>query len=172
MSQTSVSLEIVAALCGATALGAAVVAGVFFAFSGFVMRGLEQAPAASGLVVMQSINRTAVRPPLMVTLFGTLLAGLAACILLAVTGSGLALWWAVAGEAVYLIGVVAVTVGFHVPRNNALADADAATPAGLDLWRRYALEWTRGNHVRALAGAVAAVLFGVAAALVLVGLPS
>jgi uncharacterized membrane protein len=169
VNSAAVTLTVVAALAGATALGAGLVAGVFFAFSGFVMRGLRDAPAASGLAVMQAINRAALRAPLMVTLFGTVLAGLATCILIAVTGAGHALWWAVGGEAVYLVGVVAVTAGFHVPRNNALAELDGGDPSALDRWRGIAREWTRGNHVRTAAGAVAAVLFGIAA--VLVALP-
>src|SRR5699024_6794249 len=54
-----------------TALACAVVAGVFFAFSGFVMRALSALPPADAATAMQSINRTAVRPPLMIALFGT-----------------------------------------------------------------------------------------------------
>lgn len=68
--------------------------------------------------------------------------------------------------------MVIVTAGFHVPRNNALAEIDAGVPDAVGAWRRYASEWTRGNHVRALAGAVAAVLFGIAAVLVAVDLPA
>jgi uncharacterized membrane protein len=165
MTEPLAAVVAVVAVAGASALGAAVVGGVFFAFSGFVMRALGDAPASAGLAVMQAINRTAVRPPLMITLFGTLLAGLAACILLVVTAAGPALWWAVAGEAVYLVGVVGLTVGFHVPRNNAIDELDPGSAEAVPEWRTYLTEWTRGNHVRALAGVVAAVLFAIAAGL-------
>ena len=165
MTEPLAAVVAVVAVTGASTLGAAVVGGVFFAFSGFVMRALADAPAAAGIAVMQAVNRTAVRPPLMITLFGTLLAGLAACILLVVTAAGPALWWAVAGEAVYLVGVVGVTVGFHVPRNNALDRLDAGSTDAVPDWRRYLTEWTRGNHVRALASVIAAVLFGIATGL-------
>jgi uncharacterized membrane protein len=165
MSEPLAAVAAVVVVTGASALGAAVVGGVFFAFSGFVMRALGAAPPTAGIAVMQEINRTAVRPPLMITLFGTLLAGLAACILLAVAHGGTALWWAIAGEAVYLVGVVGVTVGFHVPRNNALDRLDAGSTDAAPAWRRYLTEWTRGNHARTLAGVIAAVLFAVATGL-------
>jgi uncharacterized membrane protein len=161
------STVIAAVLCSVGGAGALVVGGVFFGFSGFVMRGLVEAGDRAGLAAMQGINRAAVRPPLMLALFGTLLAGLAACVMLAVAGAGAALWWAVAAEAVYLGGVVAVTAGFHVPRNNFLAALDPSAPeaAFSSAWRHYATAWTRGNHVRTVAGVLAGTLFGVAAAL-------
>ncbi|MCS5717989.1 DUF1772 domain-containing protein [Herbiconiux sp. CPCC 205763] len=165
MTEPLAAVVAVVAVTGASALGAAVVGGVFFAFSGFVMRALGDTTPSAGLAVMQAINRTAVRPPLMITLFGTLLAGLAACILLVVTPAGPALWWAVAGEAVYLVGVIGLTVGFHVPRNNAIDRLDAGSTDAVPEWSTYLTEWTRGNHVRALAGVIAAVLFGIAAGL-------
>ncbi|MCS5722318.1 DUF1772 domain-containing protein [Herbiconiux sp. CPCC 203407] len=181
---------VVGVLAAVTGVGAAVVGGVFFAFSAFVMRGLADAGHDSGdaatagatsrgshvgITAMQAINRAAVRPPLMVLLFGTMLAGLATCILLAVVGGGHALWWGLAGEVLYLGGVVVMTVAFHVPRNDGLelldasgvSAADSGGRAGSnetidDRWRRYVVEWTRGNHVRTLAGVLAGVLFGVA----------
>jgi uncharacterized membrane protein len=215
MSGAELAHAVVGVLAAVTGVGAAVVGGVFFAFSGFVMRGLadvgqhpggagsgtraSDASARVGIAAMQAINRAAVRPPLMVLLFGTMLAGLATCILLAVVGGGHALWWGFAGEVVYVAGVVVTTVAFHVPRNDALgrldpgavtawanapgagagagsgagsgADAGAGAGSGsgealVDSWQRYVVEWTRGNHVRALAGVLAGVLFGVAAFLV------
>ena len=60
----------------ATALGCGLVAGVFFAFSTFVMPALRRLPAAEGVGAMQSINRLAVTPAFMTALFGTALAAL------------------------------------------------------------------------------------------------
>jgi uncharacterized membrane protein len=199
MSGGELAHAVVGVLAAVTGVAAAVVGGVFFAFSSFVMRGLAEAGrdtsggaagtgARAGIAAMQAINRTAVRPHFMVLLFGTMLAGLAVCILLAVVGGGHALWWGLAGEVVYLSGVVVMTVAFHVPRNDALArldpgDAAAGESGGGsssgsssgsgsggdtidDSWQRYVAEWTRGNHVRTLAGVLAGVLFVVAAFLV------
>src|SRR2546422_10143662 len=54
-------------------LGSGLAAGVFFAFSSFVMPGLRRLPAPQGIRAMQSINITAVRPPFMIDLVGTAL---------------------------------------------------------------------------------------------------
>lgn len=166
MSGGQTALVVVALLTAVSALGAGVVGGVFFAFSGFVMRGLGEVSPATGLEAMQAINRTAVRPPLMITLFGTMLTGLAACVLLAVNDAGHALWWGFAGEVVYLGAVIVLTVGFHVPRNNRIAPLDPRDPASLTEWKRYRAAWTRGNHLRTAGGVAAAALFGIATVLI------
>lgn len=54
-----------------TALACGVMAGVFFAFSAFVMRGLGDLPAAQGIAAMRSINRAALRPVFLSALMGT-----------------------------------------------------------------------------------------------------
>ncbi|MDN5698593.1 MAG: hypothetical protein L0G70_11570, partial [Rubrobacter sp.] len=55
----------------AAALGCGLVAGVFFAFSSFVMAALKRLPAAEGVAAMQAINALAVTPMLMAGFFGT-----------------------------------------------------------------------------------------------------
>lgn len=169
MTAQALASVIVIAVTSITAVGAAVVAGVFYAFSSFVMRGLaDTEPPSAALRSMQSINRTAVRPPLMLVLFGTLLAGIAACILLVLVAAGHALWWAIAAEAVYLVGVIGLTVAFHVPRNEALGRLDAAEPGTTDAWQLYIRTWTRANHIRVLAALASALLFAAAAGTVAV----
>ena len=84
----------------ATAIGSAAVGGVFFAFSTFVMPALRRLPAAQGIAAMQSINVTALLPPLMLLMFGTALACVALIVVAVVDGSP----WLVAGAAVYLVG--------------------------------------------------------------------
>ena len=58
-------------LTGIAATGSATVGGVFYAFSTFVMPGLRALPPAEGAAAMQKINVAAVRPGLMIALFGT-----------------------------------------------------------------------------------------------------
>ena len=53
------------------AVGAGVVAGVFFAFSTFVMQGLRRVPASIGVAAMQGINLAAPTPLFMAALLGT-----------------------------------------------------------------------------------------------------
>ena len=54
-----------------TALGCGLVAGVFFAFSTFVMAALRRLKPEEGISAMQSINILAVTPVFMAVLFGT-----------------------------------------------------------------------------------------------------
>lgn len=139
----------------AATLGAATTGGVFFAFSTFVMRALRDIEPRAGLTAMQAINRTAPNPLFMTAFFGTALL----CGGLAVTGArNLDEPWAryvIIGGVVYL-GGVALTIGYHVPHNNALAHIDPTSPDAARAWTSYASAWTSWNHVRAatsLAGA-------------------
>ncbi|RCK68479.1 DUF1772 domain-containing protein [Desertihabitans brevis] len=137
-----------------TAVAAALVGGVFFAFSGFVMAGLARTPDEVGAAAMAGINVTAVRPPLMLALFGTALACLVLLVRGVLDGSG----WLVAGALVHLAGCVVVTAAGNVPLNNRL---QAAVGSGTDVaatWQHYLRRWTALNHVRSVAGVAAAVL--------------
>jgi uncharacterized membrane protein len=132
------------------ALGCALLAGLFFAFSNFIMKALMRIPAPSGIAAMQAINVTVLNPLFLALFFGTA----AACALL------LFLAWerplAVLGAALYLVGTFGVTMVFNVPRNNALVRLDPADSVAA--WRRYVQEWTWWNHVRTFAAVLAAVL--------------
>ena len=62
------------------AVGAGVSAGVFFAFSTFVMKALGRLPTAQAISAMKAINKAAPTPLFMLALFGTA----AVCIALSV----------------------------------------------------------------------------------------
>ncbi|GAX42674.1 hypothetical protein NIES4075_36770 [Tolypothrix sp. NIES-4075] len=139
-----------------SALGCGLVAGVFFAFSTFVMNALSRLQPAQGIAAMQSINITAINPLFMMALFGTA----AACIFLAF--SSLLRWhqpgaaYLLVGSLLYLVGTVGVTIVFNVPLNDALARVDPSSTEGASLWVSYLANWTFWNHIRtaaALAGA-------------------
>ncbi len=149
-------------LLGVAAVGAATSGGVLFAFSSFVMPALARLDPPAGAAAMQSINVTAVRPSFMTVYFGTGLVAALAAVVAAVQGAAVAL--AVAGTAVYLVGVLGITVALHVPLNNRLAAVTPDEAAASGLWREYQQRWTAANHVRAVAGAAAAALFVVALA--------
>jgi uncharacterized membrane protein len=91
-------------------IGCALITGVFFAFSTFVMNALSRLQPAQGIAAMQSINITAINPLFMTALFGTA----ATCLLLSVsTLSKLSQPDAVyllVGSLLYLIGAVGVTI--------------------------------------------------------------
>jgi uncharacterized membrane protein len=150
------------ALTFATALGCGLVAGVFFAFSTFVMSGLGRLPAPQAVAAMQSINVTAVRPMFMIALFGTAVA----TVPLIVAGirdrdqaPGLLL---ILGGALYLVGTIGVTMAYNVPRNNALSALDPASAAAVAMWPDFLVSWVRGNHLRTLSSLGAAAAFTLA----------
>jgi uncharacterized membrane protein len=142
------------------AVGAGVSAGVFFAFSTFVMKALGRLPTAQAISAMNAINKAAPTPLFMLALFGTA----AVCIGLSVVAlRHLDQRWAVyllAASALYLACVV-LTIIYHVPRNDALALVDPSSPGAAHAWARYLQPWTAWNHVRtitALAGTTAFIL--------------
>jgi uncharacterized membrane protein len=132
-----------------TALGAATFGGALYAFSAFVMHALDRTPTRAAIEAMQQINLSAPRAPLVVVMLGT--TGLAVAIAV-LDRSPLV----IAGCGAFLASI-AITGLFHVPRNDALADVDAAGPDAAAAWAAYSGPWQRGNHVRtagALGGAV------------------
>lgn len=137
-----------------TAVGAAVMGGVFLAFSVMVMPALRRRPAAEAISVMQQINVSAVRPLFMAVLFGTAAASVA-LIVIQIAEPAADAAQRVTGAALYLASV-ALTIGFHVPRNNALARLNPAAAESAAAWTSFAAQWTAGNHVRALLGVAAA----------------
>ena len=132
-----------------TALGAATFGGALFAFSAFVMHGLDRTPPRAAVEAMQQINLSAPRAPLLGVMLGT--TGLA------VATAALARSPLVVAGSVAFLASIAITGLFHIPRNNALADVDAAGPAAAAVWAAYSGPWQRGNHLRtaaALGGAL------------------
>ena len=137
----------------AGAIGAALVGGVFFAFSAFVMPALRRLPAAQGISAMQSINRTAVTAPLMLALFGTaVLSGITVVWAIRSWGQASAPWL-LAGGLAYLAAVV-ITIAANVPLNDSLAGLDPGSAGAPARWAGFTAHWTLWNHLRG-AGAVA-----------------
>ncbi|MCL1470658.1 DUF1772 domain-containing protein [Argonema antarcticum] len=144
------------------ALGCGLMAGVFFAFSTFVMSALARLQPSQGIAAMQAINITAIDPLFMTALFGTA----AACIFLAI--SSLLKWhqpgaaYLLFGSLLYLVGTVGVTIAFNVPLNDALATVKPDSTDGASLWASYLANWTFWNHIRTAAALAAAALLTIA----------
>ena len=135
---------------------------MFFAFSAFVMQGLNRLPAAAGHhgdAVDQPHGRSAL---FMTALFGT-----------AVLCLGLAVWaaaswgerrapWVMAGSALYLLGTIGVTIARNVPLNDRLAVLRPDDAGAAQAWTDFVTTWTAWNHVRTISALVAAALLIVA----------
>jgi uncharacterized membrane protein len=154
--------EILYAATLVSALGCGLVAGVFFAFSTFVISALRRLPPAHGIAAMQSINELAVTPAFMTLQFGTA----AACL-------GLVAWAAIsfgersaalvlAGGALYIVGTIGVTIACSVPLNYRLAKIHPQGADSAGRWDEYVAKWTAWNHVRAAASLAAAATLVVA----------
>ena len=145
-------------LATAAAIGAAVNAGIFFAFSTFVGRALSRLPAPQGIAAMQSINREAPTAWFMAVFMGTGLLSTAAVV------TGIVEWgepWAaylVTGGLTYLVSI-AMTVAYHQPRNLAFESVDASRADAASAWRAYFRPWITWNHVRTFVCLASAVLF-------------
>ncbi len=143
----------------AAAVGSGLVAGIFYAFSSFVMGALGRVPAAHGIEAMQAINIVVINRSFMLAFFGTAilcLVLLAAAYLRWSDGSGKLL---LLGSLLYLVGTIGVTMVFNVPLNNALAAAKPETAEAATLWAYYLERWTMWNTVRTVAPTAAMILF-------------
>jgi uncharacterized membrane protein len=144
------------------ALGCGLIAGVFFAFSTFVMSALARLQPTQGIAAMQSINITVINPFFMAAFLGTA----AACIFLAV--SSLLKWhqpgaaYLLLGSLLYIVGTVLVTIVFNVPLNDALARVNPDSTDGASVWISYLRNWTVWNHIRTAAAFAAAASFTIA----------
>ncbi len=144
-----------------TALACALMGGIFFAFSSFVMPALARIPVEEGIRAMQRINVDVYHWSFMGTFFAAPIACVASASF-AVYRSG---WdsqvalYAIVGCIVYVLGNFVVTAAGNVPLNDALAAVDADTANAASVWARYLRGWTRWNHVRTAASMLAAVAF-------------
>ncbi len=146
-------------LTPAAVLGCGLVAGIFFAFSTFVMRALGRLPATEAIAAMQAINITVLNPWFFAAFFGTAAACLV-LVVLALTGwNGAHAAYLIAGSALYLLGTILVTIAFNVPLNDRLAKVDPESADGAALWTHYLERWNRWNHVRTAASLAAAAAY-------------
>lgn len=141
------------------AVGCGLIAGLYFAFSTFIMTALGRIDQTAGVGAMNAINSTILRSLFMPLFFATTLA----CALLAVlavfrwNAPGAAL--TLAGGLIYVVGMFLCTIVFNVPLNNALAAVDPGSTDAAAVWARYLKEWTLWNHLRTVASTIACALF-------------
>lgn len=149
---------ITTALVLSAAMGSAVVGGIFFAFSNFVMGALARIPAPEGIRAMQSINVVVLNRGFLSVFAGTALLFLVLGIL------GVVQWgsehgpYLLGASVAYLAGTWLVTIAGNVPLNDRLArQAPEAEPAEQE-WQHYLERWTRLNSQRTGAAILASML--------------
>lgn len=144
------------------ALGCCLVAGIFFAFSTFVMKALSRLSSEQGIAAMQSINITVLNPWFMTAFFGTAATCLSTLIIALVRWQDESTLYLLVGSLLYLIGTLLVTIVCNVPRNNSLAAVESTDSESAAIWYHYVAGWTAWNHVRTIASFAAAALFSIA----------
>lgn len=142
------------------AISAGLMAGVYFAFSSFIMRSFDQLGATQATNAMNAINEVILRSWFMLLFFGsTLLFAILGAIALFnadLAGS----WLLFATGLIYVVGMFLCTAMFNVPLNNRLAEVNDDDSAKAETWTLYFKKWTLWNHLRgaySLAGLVLSV---------------
>ena len=135
-----------------SALGCGAIAGIYYAFSGFIMRALDTTGTVPATDAMIAINRVILGSGFMVLFFGTTLLSLL-LLVAALIQRPAGQWLIIGSAAIYLIGMLGVTMLRSVPLNQQLA------AEGAQMWPAYLRHWTFWNHVRTVASIIAAAGF-------------
>jgi uncharacterized membrane protein len=141
------------------ALGAGIMAGIFFAFSVFMMTALGRLPPPQGIAAMQSINTAILNPLFFLVFFGTAVLCLISAIGAIVEWPLPAAFYLIAGSVLYLVGALLVTMQWNVPLNLALNRSNPESAEAALLWLRFLRVWTAWNHVRTVASLAAMAAF-------------
>ena len=150
---------LITALLWVSAIGCGLIAGLYFAFSTFIMTALDRIGHTQGAAAMNSINSTILGSLFMPLFFGTTVAAAILAVLALVRWSEPGAMVMLAGGLIYVVGMFICTVVYNVPLNNELARAGAGSA---EVWARYLRDWTFWNHVRTVASTAAMALFVVA----------
>jgi uncharacterized membrane protein len=141
------------------ALGAALIAGTFFAFFAFLLPALSRLVPATGIAAMQSILVTIKRAPFVLVFFGTAL-------LTALLGIAALFRWAepdalylLAGSLLYLIGSFGVTLLRNMQLNNRIVHVRPESETAAKVWKDYLPAWALWNHVRVVTALAASACF-------------
>jgi uncharacterized membrane protein len=140
-------------------LGTGLIAGVFLAFSSFIMAAFGKLPTANGIAAMQMINITVINPFFMAILFGTAVICFALAMMELRSGIDKNSQFIFVGALLYLFGTIGMTLAFNVPLNEDLAHLDAANPQNATLWLNYLQNWTFWNSMRGFAACVSSAAY-------------
>jgi len=142
-----------------SALGCGVVAGVYFAFSGFVMTALDRLAPGAAVAAMGSINRTILRSSFMPLFLSTTGSALSLAVLAPFHWDEPETVAMLVGGVTYVFGMFVCTILCNIPLNDALDGIDPAGSGAGPAWAGYRRVWMRWNHLRAGASVVATACF-------------
>jgi uncharacterized membrane protein len=148
--------------CAIAILFGGIVSGIFFAFSDFIMKSLATIPPASAVDAMTEINRKVYRSIFIVGIWSVALLSAVLIYAGALHTHSPASTWLIAGGAIYIAGVIAVSFLFNIPMNHKLESAASSSTQSPNYWNSYRTNWTRWNHVRSGSAATSTLCFLVA----------
>ncbi|WP_208559279.1 DUF1772 domain-containing protein [Marinilactibacillus kalidii] len=130
-------------------VGTGMVAGIFFAFSNFIMRAFSKLSNANGSTAMKEVNRTVQNPWFFLFFIGTAITSFLLMIFYFFTPivSG----WSLIGSILYFFGCFMVTGIKNIPLNNQLEALNTKESKQKDSWTHYMRTWTFWNHIRTIA---------------------
>lgn len=145
------------ALLFVSAISSALVAGIFYGFSSFVMPALGRLSDEQGSEAMNSINVTVYTPSFMILFMGTALLSAVLAVWSLFSIGNLDSQLVLAASLLYVVGCFGVTVRFNLPLNRQLTEIVAGS--GSMPWRRFLRDWTMWNTVRTVGAGLASALF-------------
>ena len=152
------SSMLVTSLVWIAAVSSGLMAGVYFAFSVFIMKAFDSLEPPQAVGAMNAINRVILRSLFMPLFFGsTLVSALMMVAVLIYPGEPGAVWASLAGAA-YFFGMFVCTAVFNVPLNNGLSQVEPASDNAAAAWSHYFNTWTRWNHVRTISSLLTCVI--------------
>lgn len=141
------------------AIGNALMAGVFFAFSSFVIQSLSALPPRQAVAAMQSINKVILRSLFMLLFFGATIVSIGLLLAGIMIENPAINVYLVTGCLLNLVGVFVVTAVFNVPLNDRLKTVDANNEDCADAWTSYVSGWLQWNHVRTVLALLSSIMF-------------
>ena len=123
-------------------------AGIYFAFSVFVMKSLALLPDKDGAIAMNKINEVIVNTVFLPLFFVSSLGHVGLLIWAPFYLEGFKFWIIIAAGLLYIFGMFVTTVVGNVPLNNQLKNAESNDDMLILTWQNYLKKWTVYNHIR------------------------
>jgi len=149
---------IITVLLWVAAISSGLMAGVYFAFSAFIMQAFGKIDAAQAITAMNSINKVILRSLFIPIFFGSTIVSLVLIIFVFVHWGKPGAELIFLAGLIYFIGMFVCTILFNVPLNNSLARVKSNNDDAPQVWSHYLKTWTRWNHLRTISSLITCVL--------------
>lgn len=140
-------------------LGSAIMAGLFFAFSVFVLQSFTLLLPSQAISAMQSINTNITKPLFILVFVGTAIVSMLLGMSSVTRLDERSAVYALIGCVLFLLGTIVVTVAVNIPLNNQLDQLDPNAAISAADWQRFVDSWLPWNHSRTILNLAAVVSF-------------